>query len=207
MIWNRINSGINYSTMHEMIGDMSGYMINQVLKKDSSDNLTLVFIALSGIKSHFNNSEIIHHTAATAQQAKVPKILMSKNARLEKEDEKNTVVNVNISKISDFNEESKRQKAFCVNNNEYNNFTTNQNQNQVLFTPKLEVSNTTTNQNSTSKFQIEEITSSRNQNNHHNINYNNFRNPKNSHDLNENEKEVEGEERVKEDPYLFSFSK
>jgi hypothetical protein len=52
-----------------MTGDISGYLINEVLKLDSTDNLTVVVIALNGLKCFYNNSEIILNTANTAQQS------------------------------------------------------------------------------------------------------------------------------------------
>lgn len=57
-----------YKDIHEMIGDMAGNLIQEVIKKESTDNLTVVIIGLNGLKCYLDNIEIINNTAMTAQQ-------------------------------------------------------------------------------------------------------------------------------------------
>lgn len=85
MIWNRIKSNLNnkkldekvkfditnstskYKNLHELTGDMAGYLIQEVLKSESSDNLTAVIISLNGLKQFYENESITIINANTAQ--------------------------------------------------------------------------------------------------------------------------------------------
>lgn len=92
-----------------MIGDMAGNLIQEVIKKESTDNLTVVIIGLNGLKCFLDNIEIINSTAMTAQQ-------VNKN-------QKNIVNNENITNnvISTNN----KQHNLFIKFNKSNTTTTN----------------------------------------------------------------------------------
>jgi hypothetical protein len=96
-----MNHSINYKSLHEMTGDISGYVINEVLNRETTDNLTVVVIALNGLKCHFSNTEIIYNTAKTAQQVnKIPKPIISNKNNLKEIDSKSIIQNFTKNKSS-----------------------------------------------------------------------------------------------------------
>lgn len=102
-LWERMNSGSDsYSSLHEMTGDLSGCLIKELLRREATDNLTVVVIALNGLKSHFNNTEIIQNTAQTA--------LFNQTAKFQ-----DSVINININKTTDETNENKKEANYNYN--------------------------------------------------------------------------------------------
>lgn len=100
-IWERMNLSINYKSLHEMTGDISGFVINEVLNRETTDNLTVVVISLNGLKCHFSNTEIIYNTAKTAQQVnKIPKPIISNKNNLKEIDSKSIIQSFNTKNKS-----------------------------------------------------------------------------------------------------------
>lgn len=77
IIWNRLKKEENakFSSIHQMTGDIAGNLLNEVIKKESTDNLTSVIIALNGLKCFYQNTEIINNTAMTIQNIKPNKFI------------------------------------------------------------------------------------------------------------------------------------
>lgn len=70
VVWNRImkhESGV-YKSVHEMTGDATSHLLNEVLQRDSTDNLTGVIIGLNGITRLFNSNEAVANNSKTVQQ-------------------------------------------------------------------------------------------------------------------------------------------
>ena len=67
-IWDRLNKHIDkYNELNTVIGDMSGFLINEILERNGSDNLTVVIVVLKGFKNYFENTETFKHKQNTAQ--------------------------------------------------------------------------------------------------------------------------------------------
>lgn len=75
-IWEELGSNSNskYNNIHEMAGDIVFKLVNEVMKKESTDNLTTVLIGLNGLRCHFENLELVKNPPLTTQQtSKFPK--------------------------------------------------------------------------------------------------------------------------------------
>lgn len=127
VLWERMNnSNATYSSLHEMTGDLSGHLIKEVLRRESTDNLTVVVIALNGLKSHYNNAEIIQNTAQTAQLVKKQKSSfvsiannsnnINNNVNIKHKTEIQEVTN-NNSIINNANTSSSRNNSLSKNSN------------------------------------------------------------------------------------------
>lgn len=141
VLWERMNnSNATYSSLHEMTGDLSGHLIKEVLRRESTDNLTVVVIALNGLKSHYNNAEIIQNTAQTAQLVKKQKSSFFSSNSANNSNNINNNVNIkhkteiqevtnNNSIINNANTSSSRNNSVSKNSNKEINLRNENNNN------------------------------------------------------------------------------
>lgn len=121
IIWDRLNlkediSSIDqvksrYNSIHEMTGDIAGNLIKEVLKRESTDNLTAVVISLNGLKRFYENTGVVNNNAFTVQQiSKTQKEIKPQ----EKKEEKNSNI---LSKFQKVNTANKHMQLVSLKDN------------------------------------------------------------------------------------------
>jgi hypothetical protein len=144
IIWDRLKKDTEplpiFKDLHEMTGDIVGNLLIEVMKT-STDNLTAVIISLNGLKSFFDNSNIINNTANTVQQvSKHQKSIIINVAKGKEDVEKQPLFNKfnksNTSNNKLFLVKPKIDKENSIHNSNINNSHTN-NESTVTFTPKV----------------------------------------------------------------------
>lgn len=144
IIWDRLKKDTEplpiFKDLHEMTGDIVGNLLIEVMKT-STDNLTAVIISLNGLRSFFDNSNIINNTANTVQQvSKQQKSIIINVAKGKEDVEKQPLFNKfnksNTSNNKLFLVKPKIEKENSINNSNINNSHTN-NESTVTSTPKV----------------------------------------------------------------------